>query len=102
MVGTGAIMIPWVIIELLQLNYRYALGLAIVYGVVTLVRNIIEPKVVGDQLGLNPIVSLMAIYLGYRLFGVIGMITFPMLMQILLALHKNGSIKIFKTIDNNE
>lgn len=94
--GTGGIMIPWVIIELLQGNFSHAMGLAALYGVVTLVRNVIEPKVVGDQLGLNPIVSLMAVYIGYRLFGVIGMIAFPILAQILLVLHENGTIKLYK------
>ena len=94
--GTGAVMIPWIIIELLQANYTFAIGLAIVYGVVTLVRNVIEPKVVGDQLGLNPIVSLMSIYLGYRIFGVLGMIAFPIFVQIILALHKNGSLNLYK------
>lgn len=94
--GTGAIMIPWIIIELVQANYSLAIGLAIVYGVITLIRNVIEPKVVGDQLGLNPIVSLMSIYLGYRIFGVLGMIVFPIIVQIVLALHKNGSFELYK------
>lgn len=93
--GTGGIVIPWVIIELLQQNFRLAGGLAILYIVVTLVRNIIEPRIVGAQLGLNPIVSLIAIYVGFRLFGVIGMICFPILTQILLTLYRNGYFSIF-------
>jgi len=97
--GTGAIMVPWIIVVLLQGNLRFALGLAIVYGVVTLIRNILEPKVVGDQLGLNPIVSLMAIYLGFRLFGVLGMIAMPVIVQMALALQKNGTINLYK--ENN-
>lgn len=94
--GTGGIMIPWVVIELLKGNLSLAVGLAILYGVITLIRNIIEPKIVGDQLGLNPIVSLMAIYLGFRLFGIIGMIVFPILSQILLVLHSRGVIKLYR------
>lgn len=93
--GTGGIMIPWIVIELLRGNYAYATGLAILYGIVTLVRNIIEPKVIGDQLGINPIVSLVAIYIGFKLFGVIGMIMFPMLAQILLVLHQKGVLKLY-------
>lgn len=100
--GTGGIMIPWVLLELLQGNFSYAIGLAALYGVVTLVRNVIEPKVIGDQLGLNPIVSLMAVYIGYRLFGVIGMITFPMLAQVLLVLHENGTIKLYKGANTSD
>lgn len=94
--GTGGIMIPWILIELVQGNYSRVMGLAILYGIVTVIRNIIEPKVVGDQLGINPVVSLMSIYIGYRILGVIGMIVFPMLAQILLVLHEKGSIELYK------
>lgn len=100
--GTGGIMIPWIIIEILQANYSQAIGIAILYGVVTLIRNIIEPKIVGDQLGINPVVSLMSIYIGYRLFGVLGMIAFPMLAQILIALHQNGSIRLYRETGKKE
>ncbi len=94
--GTGAVMIPWIIFELIQGNLTFAMGLLILYGIVTFIRNIIEPKVVGDQLGLNPIVTLMVIYIGFKLFGVIGMIFMPIIAQIILALHKNGNIKLYK------
>ncbi len=94
--GTGGIMIPWVILELLQGNIFLAAGLAVLYAIVTVIRNIIEPKVVGDQLGLNPVVSLISIYLGYRLLGVIGMILFPILAQILLTLHQKGTIRLYR------
>lgn len=94
--GTGAVVIPWVIVELLQGHYSFAVGLLILYAIVTLVRNIIEPKVVGDKLGLNPIVSLVSIYLGFKLFGVIGMIFMPIFTQITMELHKSGTIRLFK------
>lgn len=94
--GTGGIMIPWVIMELLQGNFSFAIGLGILYIIVTVIRNIIEPKVVGDQLGLNPVVSLVSIYLGYRLLGVMGMILFPIIAQILITLHHNGTIRLYK------
>lgn len=96
LLGTGGIMIPWIIIELLGQNYSLALGLAILYAVVTVIRNLIEPKVVGDQLGLNPVVSLVSIYLGYRVLGVIGMVLFPILAQILILLHKHGMIRLYR------
>lgn len=97
--GTGAIMIPWAAVELLQGNYRYAFGIAILYAIVTVIRNIIEPKIVGDKLGLNPIVSLTAIYLGFKVFGVLGMIVMPILTQIVIDLHKKGSIRLFRETD---
>lgn len=94
--GTGAIVLPWAVIELIQGNYPIALGLLVMYGFVAFMRSIIEPKVVGDKLGLNPIVSLMSIYLGFKVFGVLGMICMPILTQIILTLHKSGSIKLFR------
>lgn len=95
--GTGAIVIPWSVISLLQGNYHNALGLIILYGVVLVVRQMIEPKIVGDTLGINPIVSIVAIYFGFKVFGVFGMIFMPMTAYILLELHRRGKIKLFQT-----
>lgn len=94
--GTGGILIPWAMIELIQGNVSRALELLIIYGVVTLSRNILEPKVVGTQLGLNPIVSLVSIYAGFRVLGVFGMIIAPIFVQMILDLHKNGTINLLK------
>ena len=67
----------------------------ILYVVILLVRNFSEPKIVGDQLGLHPVVSLFSIYVGYRLFGVSGMILLPVTVTILVGLHKTGRIKLW-------
>ena len=56
----------------------------------------------GDQLGLNSIVSLISIYLGYRLVGVIGMILFPILAQILVTLHQNGTIRLYRDCEKKD
>jgi sporulation integral membrane protein YtvI len=94
--GAGFIMTIWVIIEVIGGNYTAAIGLGVLGVVVTVVRNFIEPKIVGDRLGINPIAVLVSVFAGYKLFGAIGMILFPLLMQILLVLHKNGTIKLYK------
>ena len=96
--GTGAIVLPWALVELLKGNYSYGFGIALLYGVVAVVRNLVEPKVVGDKLGLNPIVSVVAIYFGFRLFGVLGMIAMPMIVQIVIQLHRRGDITIFREL----
>ncbi len=70
--GTGGIMIPWTIIELLSGNYALAGGLFILYIIITIMRNILEPKILGSQLGINPIVVLLAVLIGGRLLGVFG------------------------------
>jgi sporulation integral membrane protein YtvI len=96
--GTGAIMIPWALIELIQGNYTFALGLGILYAIVTVVRNILEPHIVGQKLGLNPIVSIVAIYLGFKIFGIFGMIFMPIVTQIALELHKKSVIKLYNPV----
>jgi len=96
--GTGGILIPWIIITLISGNTMLALGLLILYVIVTMVRNFIEPKIVGDQLGLNPIVSLIAMYLGFRVLGVFGLFLVPISTQIAVRLHKDGKIHLYNAI----
>ncbi len=93
--GTGAVMIPWILISLIKGNVPLAIGLCCLYLILTLVRSIAEPKIVGDQLGLNPIVSVLTVYVGFKLFGFLGMITFPILVQIVFTMCKNNNIGHF-------
>lgn len=94
--GTGTVVIPWAIISLFQQRYYLALGLILLYLIVTAVRHFVEPKVVGDQLGIPPIVAIICIYLGFVWFGVLGAILFPVTMNIILSLQKAGKIHIWK------
>lgn len=94
-IGTGWMIIPWGIISLINGNYIVGAGLLILYVIILVVRNFTEPKIVGDQLGLNPVVTLIVIYLGYRWFGVSGMIMLPVAVTILVGLHKTGRIKLW-------
>lgn len=94
--GTGGVMIPWAIITALQKNYSLAVGLLIVYLVITVVRNILEPKIVGSQVGLHPLVTLMALFVGAQLFGVLGLFGLPITLSLLKHLNDNGTIHILK------
>ena len=94
--GPGAIMIPWFVIELMLGSTGLAIGIAVIYVIITIIRRVTEPKIVGNQLGLHPILSLLAIYVGYRLFGFLGMIVLPIAVQVLLVMHKKGNIRLFK------
>ena len=87
---------PWVLIELLQGNPFMALKLFGVYVTVTVVRNIIEPKIVGGQLGLHPVVTLCSMFVGVQLFGVVGLFGFPIGLSLLRYLNDHGVIHIFK------
>ena len=95
--GCGGILVPWAIIAFLFSNYRLAFGIAILYLVVTSMRQIIEPKVIGSTIGLHPVVSLLSIYCGLRFFGVIGMFTMPVLVIVLKHLQDAGYMKIWRT-----
>lgn len=75
--GTGGIMIPWAIISLVLGYTRLGLQLLLIYGIVTVIRNYVEPKIVGTQLGLHPIITLVSMFIGLRLFGFWGMFGLP-------------------------
>ena len=94
--GTGGIMIPWVIITAVQGKLSMALGLLAVYIVVTVIRNILEPKIVGSQIGLHPVVTLVSMFVGVQFFGVLGLFGFPILLSLLRHLNDNGTIHLFK------
>ncbi|MBC7960489.1 MAG: sporulation integral membrane protein YtvI [Vallitaleaceae bacterium] len=94
--GTGGILIPWVIISAIRGNYALALGLLIIYAVVIVVRNILEPKLVGSQTGLHPVLTLMALFVGVQLFGVLGLLGLPITLSLLKNLNDKGTIHILK------
>ncbi len=79
MLGTGTVLIPWAIVELLGGDGSTALGLLIIYGCALVTRSVLEPKLVGRHLGLDPLLTLLFLYLGYRFWGLGGMILFPIL-----------------------
>ncbi len=77
--GTGTVLIPWSLVCFLQGDSLRALGLLGIYVIISLLRSVLEPRFVGKQLGLDPLVTLLAIYAGYRLWGLLGMLLAPIL-----------------------
>ena len=100
--GTGGIMIPWAVITAILGDYPMALKLFGLYIFITIVRNIIEPKIVGSQIGLHPVVTLVSMFAGVQLFGVVGLFGFPIGLSLLMHLNRTGTIKIFKLTDEEE
>lgn len=94
--GTGGIMIPWTVLTVVQGNYPLAIGLLVIYLVITVIRNIIEPKIVGSQLGLHPVVTLCSMFVGAQVFGVIGLFGFPIGLSLLRYLNDHGVIRLFR------
>lgn len=77
--GTGTVLVPWAVVSLLQGQTIKGIGLLVTYGAALLTRTVLEPKLVGKQLGLDPLVTLLFLYAGYRFWGLLGMILAPML-----------------------
>lgn len=88
--GTGTVLGPWAIIEILSGDYKMAIALIVLYAVTQVVRQIIQPKIVGDSIGMNPLVTLFCMYIGYKLSGVIGMIIAVPIGMILINLYRAG------------
>ncbi len=84
--GVGAVLIPWGIVELLSANYQRGLSLLLLYVIVIVIRQLIEPKIVGQQIGIHPLLTLFSMYLGLQLFGILGMIIGPVLMVIIKSI----------------
>ncbi len=89
--GTGTALLPWVFYKFMMGEYRMVVGLLILYGVTQLVRQLIQPKLVGDSMGLNPLVTLVLLYAGYKMGGVLAMIFAVPVGMIVINLHKAGA-----------
>lgn len=77
--GTGTVMLPWAIGCLILGNVRIGVGLLILYGIESLVRQLIEPRIVGKSVGLPPLAALIAMFAGFRLYGIGGMLAGPLI-----------------------
>ena len=83
-------------------NYPLAIGLGIMYAVITVIRQIIEPKFVAGQLGLPPFLTICAMYIGLKTIGVLGMFIAPMIIIMLKLLNDEGIIHLWKPIKENK
>ena len=86
--GTGGVLIPWVVIAAMVGEYSMALGVGILYIVITIVRNYLEPKLVGKQIGLHPLATLIALFVGSELFGLAGLFGFPVALSVIVQLRR--------------
>lgn len=96
LIGSGMIFLPWILFSLIEGNMPLAIGLIILYLIVVLVRQLLEPKIVSNQLGLYPLVTLISVYVGLQVFGVIGLVLGPIVVLVLKNLHSIGIIKLWK------
>lgn len=86
--GAGTVLIPWGVISFLRGNTVLGVGLLVLYALCSVSRAFLEPRFLGKQIGLNPLVTLAALYAGYRLFGILGMILLPFAVILLKQLYE--------------
>ena len=100
--GSGAILIPWTLVEFFSGNVSNGVGLLIIYLSVLLMRQLIEPKIVGKSIGMHPLLTLMSMYAGYRVFSIGGLILGPLTLTLIISFYKVGLfddiIKFSKTV----
>ena len=86
--GTGTVLIPWALLQFATGNIRLGIGLCLLYAVITIVREIAEPRIVGKSIGLYPPLTLLAMYVGMRLFGLVGLFLFPFCLQLCMRIWR--------------
>lgn len=96
--GSGAILIPWSIYNVIIANYGNAAVLICIYGAIFLSRQMIEPRILSGQIGVYALVTIMSMYIGYRTMGVLGLIVGPVTMVIIKTLQNTGVIPSFKNV----
>ncbi len=88
--GPGTIYVPWIIWEFISGRIGMGIALLVAYVIISAVRQFLEPKIIGDNIGLHPLVTLMSLYVGLKLGGVVGMIMGPVCVVIFIAIYRTG------------
>lgn len=96
--GTGTALIPWAVVKLFTGEYAFAVGMLLLYALTQVIRQIIQPKIVGDTMGLPPLFTLLFLYLGFKVSGIAGMILAVPIGMVFLNLYKYGAFD--SMIDN--
>lgn len=92
--GTGTVLIPWAIYQLLSGNFAMAVGLALLYVLTQVVRQVVQPKIVGDMMGIPPLMTLLILYLGFKVRGLTGMILAVPISMVIMSLYQYGSFNM--------
>lgn len=94
--GTGTVLIPWAVFSLFTDSVGFGIGLLVIYAAISVIRQIIEPKLVAGQLGLPPVITIVGMYIGLQLFGFIGLFLVPLTLIMLKLLNDQGLIHLWK------
>ncbi len=100
--GTGTILIPWGIYSVITGKQFLGVGLIFLYAIIVIIRNIIEPKIIGKQIGLHPLIALILVFIGLKLFGFVGIFVLPFTVMIIYNLFEKGILAKFLNYNNEE
>lgn len=101
-IGTGIIFIPWIMYVFITEQYELTIQLSIMYGSIVLIRQVIEPKLISAHLHLRPITALLALFIGFKLWGMIGMLLAPLSFIILTGIYQAGTFHLIWRYIMNE
>ena len=87
--GTGTVLVPWAAAELLARDTAAGIGLLVLYAVITVIRNFAEPKIIGKEMGINPLFTLLAMFIGLKLFGFAGILLLPITLIVVVKYYKD-------------
>ena len=90
-------MLPWSVYSFVTGNIGMGIGLLVIYATITVIRQVIEPKLVAGQVGISPVVTIMAMFIGVKIFGAMGIFILPFIVIIINLLNEEGIIHLFKT-----
>ena len=99
--GAGGVLIPWAIVSLVLGSTGQAIGLIVIYVTISVIRQYLEPKIVGTSLGVHPLVTLGGLYFGAKLFGVLGIFIVPICIVTLKAFNDAGRIHLYNSPKRN-
>ena len=94
--GTGTVLIPWAIFSLITHKIGLGIGLIVIYALITVIRQVVEPKLVSANVDMHPVITLMCMFVGVQVFGVLGIFILPITMVILKTLNDEGVIHIWR------
>ncbi len=94
--GSGTILLPWAVFSLIVGDTGLGIGLLVLYGCIYVIRQFIEPRIVGANIGLPPTVTLLGIFLGYQIFGILGLFLLPISFIFFKILNDEGLLKLWK------
>ena len=87
--GTGTVLVPWAAVLFILGDIGTAGGIIALYAVITVIRNFAEPRIIGGQMGINPLFTLLAMFIGIKLFGIMGIFLLPVALIVTVKYYKN-------------